>query len=268
MAGSDYYSLLGVSKGASEDDLKKAYRKLAMKWHPDKNPDNKEAATERFKKISEAYDVLSDPQKREVYDQYGEEGLKNGGMPGGFGGFPGGGGGGFSSRSAEEVFREVFGNNSPFSGLFSSMGSDRGFGICLEMALVACMEMALVACQAFKCLVRLGVCLGYAWGVCLVVSGLPGRGKILLSSTPSSWKKGTRVTFQEKGDERPNVTPADLVFIIEEKPHPTFQRDGNDLIYKARVPLIEALTGTTINLTTLDGRNLSLPFRDIITPNT
>ncbi|GMH07266.1 hypothetical protein Nepgr_009106 [Nepenthes gracilis] len=78
--GVDYYSILGVDRKAKDDDLKKAYRKLAMKWHPDKNPNNKKEAEAKFKQISEAYDVLSDPQKRAVYDQYGEEALK-GGVP-------------------------------------------------------------------------------------------------------------------------------------------------------------------------------------------
>jgi DnaJ-class molecular chaperone len=74
----DYYAELGVSKTATDGDLKKAYRKLAMKWHPDKNKDNRDKAEEKFKKISEAYDVLSDKQKRNIYDKYGEEGLKSG----------------------------------------------------------------------------------------------------------------------------------------------------------------------------------------------
>lgn len=79
--GVDYYKILQVDKNASDDDLKKAYRKLAMKWHPDKNPTNKKEAEAKFKQISEAYDVLSDPQKRQIYDLYGEEGLKSGQYP-------------------------------------------------------------------------------------------------------------------------------------------------------------------------------------------
>ena len=74
----DYYAELGVSKTATEAELKKAYRKLAMKWHPDKNKENRKQAEEKFKKISEAYDVLSDKQKRNIYDKFGEEGLKSG----------------------------------------------------------------------------------------------------------------------------------------------------------------------------------------------
>ncbi|GFR50867.1 hypothetical protein Agub_g13154, partial [Astrephomene gubernaculifera] len=98
--GKDYYKILGVSKDADENQLKKAYYKLAQKWHPDKNPNNAAAATEKFKEISEAYDVLSDPQKRTIYDQFGEEGLK-GGVPNGAGaGGPGGGAGGFPGGGA------------------------------------------------------------------------------------------------------------------------------------------------------------------------
>ncbi|KAL3567363.1 hypothetical protein D5086_030014 [Populus alba] len=84
--GVDYYKILQVDKTAKDDDLKKAYRKLAMKWHPDKNPNNKKEAEAKFKKISEAYEVLSDPQKKAVYDQYGEEGLKGQVPPPGAGG--------------------------------------------------------------------------------------------------------------------------------------------------------------------------------------
>ncbi|XP_021906198.1 dnaJ homolog subfamily B member 3 [Carica papaya] len=123
--GIDYYKVLLVDRSAKDDDLKKAYRKLAMKWHPDKNPNNKKEAEAKFKQISEAYDVLSDPQKRAVYDQYGEEGLK-GNMPppgaGGFSGFSGGPEGGsttfrFNPRSADDIFSEFFGFTSPFGGM-------------------------------------------------------------------------------------------------------------------------------------------------------
>lgn len=79
--GVDYYNILKVNRNASEDDLKKAYKRLAMIWHPDKNPINKSEAEAKFKRISEAYDVLSDPQKRQIYDLYGEEALKSGQIP-------------------------------------------------------------------------------------------------------------------------------------------------------------------------------------------
>ncbi|RVW53943.1 DnaJ-like subfamily B member 4 [Vitis vinifera] len=86
--GVDYYNVLKVGKNATDEDLKKSYRRLAMKWHPDKNPNNKKEAEAKFKQISEAYEVLSDPQKKVVYDQHGEEGLKDMPPPGSGGGFP------------------------------------------------------------------------------------------------------------------------------------------------------------------------------------
>ncbi|KAL0675927.1 hypothetical protein Bca4012_003908 [Brassica carinata] len=105
--GVDYYKVLQVDRSAKDDDLKKAYRKLAMKWHPDKNPNTKKEAEAKFKQISEAYDVLSDPQKRAIYDQYGEEGLNSQAPPPASGGFPGGSDGGasfrFNGRSADDT---------------------------------------------------------------------------------------------------------------------------------------------------------------------
>lgn len=108
----DYYEVLGVQKHASAEDIKKAYRKLALKWHPDKNPDNKDEAERQFKQVAEAYEVLSDAKKRDIYDRYGKEGLINGG----------GGGNhhdnafdfGFTFRNPEDVFREFFGGRDPF----------------------------------------------------------------------------------------------------------------------------------------------------------
>ncbi|KAJ1385917.1 DnaJ domain containing protein [Sesbania bispinosa] len=130
--GVDYYKVLQVDRGASDDDLKKAYRKLAMKWHPDKNPNNKKESEAKFKQISEAYDVLSDPQKRAVYDQYGEEGLKGQVPPPGAGGFPGDGGPTsfrFNPRSADDIFSEFFGFSSPFGGMgdMGGRGGPSGF---------------------------------------------------------------------------------------------------------------------------------------------
>ncbi|CAM9876351.1 unnamed protein product, partial [Heterosigma akashiwo] len=90
----DYYQVLGLAKGADENEVKRAYRKMAVKWHPDKNPDNKEEAEQQFKKVSEAYEVLSDPEKRRMYDQYGKDGYQafaQGGGPSGASGFPGAG---------------------------------------------------------------------------------------------------------------------------------------------------------------------------------
>ena len=91
--------------------------------------------------------------------------------------------------------------------------------------------------------------------------------EILTIDIKPGWKKGTKITFPEKGNEQPNSKPADLVFIIDEKPHPVFTRDGNDLIVTQKIPLAEALTGYTVHLTTLDGRNLTIPISTVIDPN-
>uniref|UniRef100_A0A0P4VR98 Putative chaperone protein dnaj n=2 Tax=Rhodnius TaxID=13248 RepID=A0A0P4VR98_9HEMI len=129
----DYYKILEVNKGASTADIKKAYRRLALKWHPDKNPDNADEANKKFKEISQAYEVLSDDKKRRIYDQYGVEGLN--GMGGGGRG-PGSRhfdddmdfGFSFTFRDPEEVFREFFGG-SPFANLFrGSAGGRRHHG--------------------------------------------------------------------------------------------------------------------------------------------
>ncbi|XP_038819854.1 dnaJ homolog subfamily B member 6-like isoform X2 [Salvelinus namaycush] len=115
----EYYQILGVQRNASQEDIKKAYRKLALKWHPDKNPENKEEAEKKFKELSEAYEVLSDANKRNMYDRYGKEGLTTNN---------GGGGGhyhngdhfneGFTFRNPEDVFREFFGGRDPFADFF------------------------------------------------------------------------------------------------------------------------------------------------------
>ena len=113
MAKRDYYEVLGVDKNASEDDIKKAYRKIAIKYHPDRNPGNKEAE-EKFKEAAEAYDVLHDPQKRQQYDQFGFDG------PAGMGGFGGFSGGGFSMDDIFSMFGDIFGGHGSGFGGFSS----------------------------------------------------------------------------------------------------------------------------------------------------
>ncbi|XP_029979021.1 dnaJ homolog subfamily B member 6b isoform X2 [Sphaeramia orbicularis] len=123
----EYYQILGVQKNATQEDIKKAYRKLALKWHPDKNPDNKDEAEKKFKELSEAYEVLSDEKKRNIYDRYGKDGLSGGG--GGGGHYDHFGGGGFTFRNPEDVFREFFGGRDPFADFFGDDGDDFFGGI-------------------------------------------------------------------------------------------------------------------------------------------
>ncbi|KAI3439978.1 J domain-containing protein [Psidium guajava] len=292
--GLDYYKVLQVDKNAKDDDLKKAYRKLAMKWHPDKNPNNKKEAEAKFKQISEAYEVLSDPQKRAVYDQYGEEGLKGQVPPPGAGG-PGGAtffhtGEGpnvfrFNPRDANDIFAEFFGFSSPFGGgmggsgmrggsrsfggmfgddIFSSFGEGRPMSQGprkpppIENKLPCSLE-DLYKGTTKK--MKISREIADASGKTLPVE------EILTIDIKPGWKKGTKITFPEKGNEQPGMLPADLVFVIDEKPHSTFTRDGNDLVATQKISLAEALTGYTVHLTTLDGRNLTIPINNVIHPS-
>ncbi|TKS67344.1 DnaJ -like protein subfamily B member 2 [Collichthys lucidus] len=118
----DYYNILGVSKTASQEDIKKAYRKLALKWHPDKNPDNKDEAEKKFKELAEAYEVLSDKSKRDAYDRYGNDRMPHTGsttsdFSSDFPEFT------FTFRSPDEVFREFFGGQDPFASFFDDFSS-------------------------------------------------------------------------------------------------------------------------------------------------
>ena len=124
MNKADYYETLGVPKNASEEDIKKAYRKLAIKYHPDKNPGDK-SAEEKFREATEAYEILKDPQRRSQYDQFGHAAFQQGGgAPGGFGGFSGGFGG-FDISDALRAFMADFGSDSMFSDLFGFSGGGR-----------------------------------------------------------------------------------------------------------------------------------------------
>lgn len=129
MAKRDYYEVLGVSKDASEDEIKKAYRKIAIKYHPDRNPGNKEAE-EKFKEAAEAYDVLHDPQKRQQYDQFGFNGPAGGG---GFGGFSSAGG--FSMDDIFSMFGDVFGGRGGFGGGQHRPAQQRGSDLRLKVKL-------------------------------------------------------------------------------------------------------------------------------------
>ena len=284
--GLDYYTILKVDKNATDDDLKKSYRKLAMKWHPDKNPNTKTEAEAKFKQISEAYEVLSDPQKRAVYDQYGEEGLSGMPPPGSTGN--NGRAGGFNPRDAEDIFAEFFGS-SPFG--FGSAGgpgrstrfqSDGGGGGMfggnngtenmfrtysdgtvpkkpppVESKLPCSLE------ELFSGSTR-------KMKISRTIVDANGRQaqetEVLTIVVKPGWKKGTKVKFPDKGNEQVNQLPADLVFVIDEKPHDLFKRDGNDLITSTKVTLADAIGGTTVSINTLDGRNLPVGVTDIVSP--
>ncbi|GJP50270.1 hypothetical protein CLOM_g9408 [Closterium sp. NIES-68] len=296
--GLDYYEVLQVPKTASDDDLKKAYRKLAMKWHPDKNPTCKTEAEAKFKEISEAYEVLSDSQKRAVYDQYGEEGLKGqvprqatpsqpGTSNAPSSSIPNPHTNRFNPRSAEDIFAEFFGKNPFMSESGSFRGSKSGSpypgdyygtpvqepsghshyvdpsspapkkGAPVENRLVCSLEELYSGSTRKMKISR---------NIVDTTGKITPVEEILTINVKPGWKKGTRITFPEKGNEQPGLVPADLVFVIEEKQHEVFKREGIDLVCTQKISLADALLDYTLNLTTLDGRQLSVPLSEVIHP--
>ena len=263
--GVDYYSILGLTRDANDAEIKKAYRKLALKYHPDKNKDP--GALEKFKQIAEAYDVLSDPKKRATYDQFGEEGLK--------GGIPSREGPGFTDGytfhgDPEKVFREFFGGSNPFSDFFdrqddfmTGFGGIRGRGKRhqdppIERDLFLSLEEIFHGCtKKMKISRRVMNDDGHTSSI---------RDKILTIQVKPGWKAGTRVTFPQEGDQGPNNIPADIVFVVRDKHHHLFSRRSNDLVYVAKIPLGKALIGCSIEVPTLDGRLINIPINDIVHP--
>jgi len=303
----DYYKALGVSKGASDDEIKKAYRKMALKYHPDKN--KSPGAENKFKEIAEAYEVLSDSKKKEVYDRYGDDGLR-GGMGSSGGGPSAGNAGNFNYSfhgDPHETFRMFFGNENPFENMFGGSGGpfgrggmgqmggmgggnpfmqfqnsgqedmdiDGGFGggnmfdqggrqkrqdspIVRELN-VSLEEILSGTTKKLK--------------ITRKVLNTDGRSthsedKILTIDVKPGWKAGTKITFPREGDQLGNNIPADIIFVIRDKPHPSFVRDGSDIKYTVRLSLRDALCGSTIQVPTLGGRRIPMSLNDVIKPTT
>ncbi|XP_075903883.1 dnaJ homolog subfamily B member 1-like [Nelusetta ayraudi] len=305
--GKDYYDILGIQKDASEDDIKKAYRKQALRYHPDKN--KSPGAEDKFKEIAEAYDVLSDPKKKDIYDRFGEEGLKGGGGPPGGGGGGGGGGPGNFSYSFQGdphvIFEEFFGGRNPFGQFFGGrnggldedmdtndpftrfgMGGGSGMGGGFPSSFSSGMgglggHGSVVKKQQDPPVVHdLQVTLeevlaGGTKKMKISRKRLNPDGrtirredKILEVQIKKGWKEGTKITFPKEGDETPTNIPADVVFVLKDKPHPVFRRDGSDIIYPAKISLRDALCGSTVSAPTLEGRTLSVSTTDVVQPGT
>jgi len=267
--GVDYYSILNLTRSASDADIKKHYRKLSLKFHPEKNPDD-QVATDKFMQVAEAYDVLSDPRKRAVYDQFGEEGLKNG-VPSGSGECGAWTQGYTFHGNPDKVFRDFFGGDNPFQEFYDRVDGDlsMGFGGLhgrgakkqdppIERDLFLSLEEVFHGCtKKMKISRRVMNEDGHTSSI---------RDKILTITVKKGWKPGTKITFPKEGDQGPNNIPADIVFIVKDKPHPRFRREGLNLIHTANVLLGRALTGTTVDINTLDERTLHIPINDIIKP--
>ena len=287
--GKDYYKILDIGRDANADAIKKAYRKQALRWHPDKNQDKREAAEERFKDVAEAYDVLSDPQKKAVYDQYGEEGLKGApppspGGPGGFysSGTPGEGSrmpGGFAyqfSGDPRDIFSRFFqssfersqsfgegagfGDNDVFMDFLNSRGG--GVSANIGQRRPATFELSLSLEELYRGTTKK---LKIKRTTRSNVQREPE--KVLEIQVQPGWKAGTKLTFSGEGDEVGNTGQfQDIVFIIKEKKHPVFARDGSNLIFKSAIPLKDALCGFNIEIPALDGRVIRQRIDGVVTP--
>lgn len=291
MAKADYYETLGVSRDASEKELKSAYRKMAMKYHPDKNPDDK-VAEEKFKELGEAYEVLKDPQKRGAYDQFGHAAFEQGG--GGMGGGFGGGAGGFSDIF-EDIFGEMMGGG---RGRRSAGGRERGadlrynMEVTLEEAFegknaqisvptaVSCKTCSgsgakpgsspkqcstcggngrVRAAQGFFSIERTcPTCQGRGEVISDPCSSCTGQGRVtkernLDVNIPAGIEDGVRIRLAGEGEAGARGGPTgDLYIFVNVKPHEFFQRDGADLFCRIPLSMTTAALGGQFEVGTLD----------------
>jgi molecular chaperone DnaJ len=272
----DYYEILGVRKGASPEELKKAYRELALKSHPDRVPaEKKKEAEDQFKEISEAYAVLSDPQKRSLYDQYGHAGVDQKfrqedifrgtdfrSVFEGFGDFDGGG-----------IFETIFGDLG--FDLFGARGRTRrrrgaaggargrdegARGRDVDSPLSVTLEEA---CRGTQKSVSLpheepcGTCGGTGSVSGAVCGTCGGRGSIrstrtLTVTVPSGVKTGSRLRMKGEG-EAGSRERGDLYLVVEVQPHATFRREGDDLVTEVSATLPQAILGAELSVPTLEG---------------
>ncbi len=293
MAKPDYYETLGVARDADEKALKSAFRKLAMKYHPDKNPGDAEAE-HKFKEIGEAYEALKDPQKRAAYDRFGHAAFENGGMGGGgFG--PGGFGGGGFADIFEDIFGEMMGGGRSRRSGGRERGADLRYNmeISLEEAFtgktaqirvptsVSCDECSgsgakpgtqpstcptcggngrVRAAQGFFSIERTcPQCHGRGQIISDPCAKCSGHGRVdeersLSVNIPAGIEDGTRIRLAGEGEAGTRGGPAgDLYIFLSVRPHEFFQRDGADLFCKVPISMTTAALGGQFDVSTLDG---------------
>jgi len=294
MSKRDYYEILGASKGDDAATLKKAYRKMAMKYHPDRNPDDADAEA-NFKEVNEAYEILKDDQKRAAYDQYGHAAFEQGGMGGGAGGFGGMGGGGFSDIF-EDLFGDFMGRGQRGGGGGMGRGSDLRYnmeisleeayhGIDKEINIPSSEECD--SCHGSGAAdgsspVNCGTCNGHGkvraqQGFFTIERTCPtchGQGRVidkpcqkchgegrtekektLNISIPAGVDDGNRIRLSGEGEMgQRGGPPGDLYIFLTVGDHRIFQRDGQNLHCRVPIPMTTAALGGEIEVPTLDGK--------------
>lgn len=238
MAKKDYYQVLNVAPNSSPEEIKKAFRKLALKYHPDKNPGNKQAES-LFKEINEAYDVLSDPEKRQKYDQFGHSPFGFGGAASGFRNSSNASWSEDKQDSFQDMFQEAFGdlfrNRGARRNPFRSKGSD------LRYTLHISLEEAAQGCEKTISFIR---------------KTLGGEETAKLSVTvPSGISSGQRLKLKGEGDAAPipNSEAGDLYVIVQIDPHPIFEVVNHDLLFDLPISFFDAALGTSVLIPTLTG---------------
>ena len=289
MAKRDYYEVLGVDRSASTDEIKKAYRKIALKYHPDKNPDDP-STEEKFKEAAEAYEVLSNNEKKQRYDQFGHAGV-NGGR--GFGG-----GGGMSMDDIFSQFGDIFGGHNPFESFFGGGGARtsrrRGSNLRIKLKLsleeiangvekkikvkrrVAAPGVTFKNCATCQGTGQVRKVVNTMLGQMVSANTCPachGNGQIIdhrpsgvgpdgleLSEEvlpvkiPGGVSDGMQLSMSGKGNEAPGGGPAgDLLIVIEEIEHDVLKREGNNIVYDLYVNFVDAALGANLQVPVLDG---------------
>ncbi len=284
----DYYEVLGLSKNATEAEIKKAYRKMALKFHPDKNPDDKEAE-EKFKEAAEAYEVLSNPEKKSRYDQFGHAGM------GGGGGFGGGMNMDDIFSQFGDIFGGAFGGGGSFGGSRGGSRRVRGTNLRVKMKLTL-QEIAEGVNKKIK-VNKLVNAEGVTFKTCsncngsgrvtrvsqtflgamqtqsacptchgagkmidkkpasADANGLERKEEVIEIDIPAGVMDGMQLSVTGKGNAGPfDGVPGDLIVVVEEVPHENLRRDGDNLHYDAYVSFIDAVLGSSIEIPTISGK--------------
>ncbi|XP_064356946.1 dnaJ homolog subfamily A member 1-like isoform X1 [Dromaius novaehollandiae] len=279
-----YYDVLGVKPNVSAEELKKAYRRLALKYHPDKNPNE----GEKFKQISQAYEILSDQKKRDLYDKGGEQAIKEGGSSSSFGSpmdifdmFFGGGGRMQRERRGKNVvhqlsvsLEDMYNGATRKLALQKNVICDKCEGRGGKKGAVECCPN----CRGTGMQIRIhqigpgmvqqiqSVCMecqGHGERIspkdrCKSCTGrkIVREKKILEVHIDKGMKDGQKITFHGEGDQEPGLEPGDIIIVLDQKDHPTFTRRGEDLVMCMDIQLVEALCGFQKPITTLDNRTI------------
>lgn len=299
MSNKDFYETLGVARSASDEEIKKAYRKLAMKYHPDRNPDNPEAEA-KFKEIQQAYAILSDKEKRSAYDQYGHAGVDPNMGAGGFGGF--GGFGGAQGFDFGDIFSQMFGGSAGGSRQQNYQGADLQYAVEIsleEAALGVKKRITVPTYEECDVCHGSGAKPGTSASTCSTCHGTGtihvrqaifqmqqtcptchgsgkeikdpcikcrGEGRVKTSKTvevniPAGIDDGQRIRLSGEGEPGLNgAPPGDLYVVVRVKEHKTFERNGLDLHCELPISFTIAALGGEVEVPTLDGKvKLNIP---------